>query len=421
MSFTDFNLYPSITQTLTEKGYTVPTPIQEQAIPLALQKRDILGCAQTGTGKTLSFAIPIVQMLMKEKPLPQEKRISALVLAPTRELALQIAETIQLISRNTNIKHIVLFGGVAQQPQVNKLKAGVDILVATPGRLKDLMNQGYISLKHIKYLVLDEADRMLDMGFIREVQQIIAQVPAKRQTLFFSATMPVNILKLANELLCNPVKVEIAPVASTTGQITQYVYFSEKAIKPALLVHLLSKTEMETVIVFTQMKHMADKISRLLQKEGIQASAIHGNKSQRQREQALEQFKNKNIRVLVATDIAARGIDIDKLSHVINYDLPQTAETYVHRIGRTGRAGATGTAISICSQEEKPLLAAIQQLIKKAIPVAGNPPLSEQISLSRPVTISVRASFSNRPRQQSPAKRDYLKRRRVQAVKTGSL
>lgn len=373
MSFINITLHPSVSKAVAEQGYLKATPIQQQAIPVALKKNDVLGCAQTGTGKTAAFLIPILQMLLEDENPQRRPCIKALILAPTRELALQIAENTQSLSVHTAIKHAVLFGGVSQQPQVNKLKAGVDILIATPGRLKDLMNQGLVSLKQVKHLVLDEADRMLDMGFIHDIKQIIRHIPAERQTLFFSATMPPEILKLAHTLLRNPVKIEVTPVATAAEQVTQYVYFSEKQQKPSLLLNLLGNQASETVIVFTKMKHIADKLSRFLNKEGISADAIHGNKSQLQRQTALERFKHRRTRVLVATDIAARGIDVDKLGHVINYDLPQTAETYVHRIGRTGRAGSAGTAISICSHEEKPLLAEIQKLIKRTITVGRIP------------------------------------------------
>jgi ATP-dependent RNA helicase RhlE len=373
MSFINITLHPFVSRALTEQGYSKATPIQQQAIPVILAKRDVLGCAQTGTGKTAAFLIPVLQMLLENGNAQRHRHIKALVLAPTRELALQIAENARSLSKHTAIKHTVLFGGVPQQPQVNKLKAGVDILIATPGRLKDLMNQGLVSLQEVKYLVLDEADRMLDMGFIQDVKQIVRHIPGKRQTLFFSATMPPDILKLAHTLLQDPVKVEITPVATAAERVTQYVYFSEKQQKSSLLLNLLGSQACETVIVFTRMKHVADKLSRFLNNAGISADAIHGNKSQLQRQTALERFKNRRTRVLVATDIAARGIDVDRLGHVINYDLPQTAETYVHRIGRTGRAGAAGTAISICSPEEKPLLADIQKLIKRTIAVAGIP------------------------------------------------
>ncbi|MBW7890094.1 MAG: DEAD/DEAH box helicase [Chitinophagaceae bacterium] len=378
MSFINTTLHPSVSKAITEQGYSKATPIQQQAIPATLERRDVLGCAQTGTGKTAAFLIPILQMLLEDNYPQRRPCIKALILAPTRELALQIAENTQSLSAHTTIKHVVLFGGVSQQPQIDKLRAGVDILIATPGRLKDLMNQGHVALNQVKYLVLDEADRMLDMGFIHDIKQIIRHIPADRQTLFFSATMPTEILKLTHALLRNPVRIEVTPVATAAEQVTQYVYFSEKQQKPSLLLNLLGNQASETVIVFTKMKHVADKLSRFLNKEGISAAAIHGNKSQLQRQTALERFKHRQTRVLVATDIAARGIDVDKLSHVINYDLPQTAETYVHRIGRTGRAGAAGTAISICSREEKPMLIEIQKLIKKTITVASIPGYSQK-------------------------------------------
>ncbi len=386
MSFIDIDLHPSLSRALTAQGYLKATSIQEQSIPAVLQKRDLLGCAQTGTGKTAAFLVPILQMLLEEENLRQRPVVKALILAPTRELALQIAENTASLTEYTKIKHVVLFGGVSQSQQVSKLKSGVDIVIATPGRLKDLMQQGLVSLKQVKYLVLDEADRMLDMGFIRDVQQIIRHVPAERQTLFFSATMPPEILKLSQTLLRNPLTVKITPVATAAERIAQYVYFSEKQQKSSLLLHLLGNESLETVIVFTQMKHMADKLSRMLNNSGITADAIHGNKSQQQRQNALDRFKHRRTRVLVATDIAARGIDIDKLGHVINYDLPQTAETYVHRIGRTGRAGAEGTAISMCSNEEKPLLTAIQKLIKKNITIArvAGMPEAQQVRKKQP-------------------------------------
>lgn len=378
MSFIDITLHSSISKALMEQGYSKATPIQQQAIPVALEKRDVLGCAQTGTGKTAAFLVPILQMLLESERVQRYPGIKALIIAPTRELALQIAENLQSLVIYTSIKHTVVFGGVSQHPQVNKLKTGVDILIATPGRLKDLMNQGLVSLTQVKHLVLDEADRMLDMGFIQDIKQIIRHIPVDRQTLFFSATMPPEILKLAFKLLRNPVKIEVTPVATAAERVTQYVYFSEKQHKPSLLLNLLGNQASETVIVFTKMKHIADKLSRFLNKEGISADAIHGNKSQLQRQTALERFKHRRTRVLVATDIAARGIDVDKLGHVINYDLPQTAETYVHRIGRTGRAGSAGIAISICSQEEKPLLLEIQKLIKRTITVASIPGYSQK-------------------------------------------
>lgn len=371
MLFKEFNLDPRILNAIDAQGYTTPSPIQQQAIPVALSSRDLLGCAQTGTGKTAAFVIPLLQQLLAEQKTVQQQQVKALILAPTRELALQITESIGQLSRFTGIKYVAVFGGVSQYGQVNKLRAGASIVVATPGRLKDLLQQNLISLQHVKYLVLDEADRMLDMGFIHDVRQITRMLSSDRQTLLFSATMPPAILQLASSLLNDPVKIEVTPAGSSAIQVTQSVYFSDKQAKPSLLVQLLEEKAMETVIVFTQMKYSADKLSRHLQKAGIETGVIHGNRSQQQRESALQRFKNRDIRVLVATDIAARGIDVSQLECVINYDLPLTAETYVHRIGRTGRAGASGTAISFCSPEERPLLKDIEQLIKKRIPIAG--------------------------------------------------
>ncbi len=371
MLFKEFNLDPRILNAIDAQGYTTPSPIQQQAIPVALSSRDLLGCAQTGTGKTAAFVIPLLQQLLAEQKTVQQQQVKALILAPTRELALQITESIGQLSRFTGIKYVAVFGGVSQYGQVNKLRAGASIVVATPGRLKDLLQQNLISLQHVKYLVLDEADRMLDMGFIHDVRQITRMLSSNRQTLLFSATMPPAILQLASSLLNDPVKIEVTPAGSSAIQVTQSVYFSDKQAKPSLLVQLLEEKAMETVIVFTQMKYSADKLSRHLQKAGIETGVIHGNRSQQQRESALQRFKSRDIRVLVATDIAARGIDVSQLECVINYDLPLTAETYVHRIGRTGRAGASGTAISFCSPEERPLLKDIEQLIKKRIPIAG--------------------------------------------------
>lgn len=364
---------------LAHEGYTDPTPIQEQAIPIILQERDLLGCAQTGTGKTAAFAIPILQ-LMKQRQQSEEKnedgrrRIQTLILTPTRELAIQIDESFHAYGRFIDFRHLVIFGGVSQFNQVNALRRGVDILVATPGRLLDLMNQNYVSLRDIKYFVLDEADRMLDMGFVHDVKRIIGKLPQKRQTLFFSATMPPEAQQLANSLLTNPAKVEVTPVSSTAEKVEQTIYFVEKQNKPALLQHVLTDKAVETALVFTKTKYGADKVARALAKAGIRAEAIHGNKSQNARQQALSNFKTRRTRVLVATDIAARGIDIDELTHVINFDLPNIPETYVHRIGRTGRAGASGIAFSFCDYEEKIFLRDIQRLIGKTISaVKGHP------------------------------------------------
>ncbi|QJD94950.1 DEAD/DEAH box helicase [Mucilaginibacter robiniae] len=370
MLFQDLNLIEPILKALETEGYTQPTPIQEQSIPIILQRRDLLGCAQTGTGKTAAFSIPLLQLLYQERTQHKEpKAIKALILTPTRELAIQIDESLAAYGRHTGLKHLVIFGGVSQNPQTDALKKGVDILVATPGRLLDLVSQGFIHLNHIKFLILDEADRMLDMGFVNDVKKIIARVPAKRQTLFFSATMPNEIQQLADTILNNPEKVEVTPVSSTADTIQQEVYFVDKGDKKALLNHILKDKSIETVLVFTRTKHGADKVVKDLSRAGITAEAIHGNKSQNARQRALTNFKNRTTRVLVATDIAARGIDVDDLTHVINFELPNVPETYVHRIGRTGRAGASGIALSFCDEEEKEYLKDIHKLIAKNIPV----------------------------------------------------
>jgi ATP-dependent RNA helicase RhlE len=368
MTFSDLNLIGTLTEALTKKGYTTPTPIQEQSIPHILEGKDIFGCAQTGTGKTAAFALPILQLIHAKGNTPKGV-IKALILAPTRELALQISENFHAYGKGTNIRHAVVFGGVSQFAQVNTLKQGVDVLVATPGRLLDLMNQGYIKLNNIEYFVLDEADRMLDMGFINDIKKIIAKLPAKKQTLFFSATAAPEIMKLANTLLQNPVKVTVTPVSTAAELVKQSVYYVNKADKRDLLRHVLNNNNIEHALVFTRTKRGADKVVKELIKSGIKAEAIHGNKSQGARERALKGFKNRTIRVLVATDIASRGIDVDKLSHVINFEMPEQAETYVHRIGRTGRAGESGVALSFCDRDEMDYLKDINKLIKKTIEV----------------------------------------------------
>lgn len=371
MSFTNLRLIEPILKALEEEGYESPTQIQQKSIIPILDRKDILGCAQTGTGKTAAFTIPILQLMHEERRATKSsvRTIDCLILTPTRELAIQIDDSIAAYGRHLALKHHVVFGGVSQHAQVNTIRRGVDILVATPGRLLDLMQQGHITLSNIKFFVLDEADRMLDMGFIHDVKKIIAKLPAKRQSLFFSATMPPEISQLADVLLKDPVKVEVTPVSSTAEMIQQAVYFVDKKDKQDALIDILKDKSIETLLVFTQMKHAADKLSRRLNASGISAAAIHGNKSQTARQTALANFKNKKIRVLVATDIAARGIDIDQLSHVLNYELPNVPETYVHRIGRTGRAGASGIALSFCSKEERSYLRDIERLIKKSVPV----------------------------------------------------
>jgi ATP-dependent RNA helicase RhlE len=374
MSFQNLNLIAPILDALTTEGYTTPTPIQQQSIPIILEGRDLLGCAQTGTGKTAAFAIPIIQLLAAKANSQGPKKIKSLILTPTRELAIQIDESFEAYGKNCGLKHLVIFGGVGQTPQTNALRHGIDILTATPGRLLDLMNQGYINLQYLEILVLDEADRMLDMGFINDVKKIIAKIPVKRQTLFFSATMPAEIQKLSNTILNNPLKVEVSPVSSTANTVQQGIFLVEKSDKKALLNHLLQDNNIKSALVFTRTKHGADKVVKDLTKTGIKAEAIHGNKSQNARQKALTNFKTGITRVLIATDIAARGIDIDELSHVINYELPNVPETYVHRIGRTGRAGASGIALSFCDGEEKEYLRDINKLIGKNVPIMSEHP-----------------------------------------------
>ncbi len=383
MAFKKLEIIEPILKAVAAEGYTIPTPIQQQAIPLVLQRKDLLGCAQTGTGKTAAFAIPILQILHEQKPMAPG--IKVLILTPTRELAIQINESFAAYGKHTGIRHTVIFGGVSQMSQTNALRRGVDVLVATPGRLLDLMSQGYIRLDKLQIFVLDEADRMLDMGFIHDVKKIIAKLPPKRQTLFFSATMPPEIQKLANVLLTNPAKVEVTPPSSTVEKIEQSLYFVGKMEKPELLLHLLQDKEIKTALVFTRTKHGADKVVKILQRHQVRAAAIHGNKSQNARQGALSDFKNGTLRVLVATDIAARGIDIDELTHVINFELPNIPETYVHRIGRTGRAGNNGIAISFCSAEERSELKDIQKLIGKTIPVIHEHPFIMSANTAAPV------------------------------------
>jgi ATP-dependent RNA helicase RhlE len=375
MSFENLKLIEPILKALKTEGYTTPTPIQAQAIPIVLNHRDLLGCAQTGTGKTAAFALPTLQLLFQDRMAHKEqKAIKALILTPTRELAIQIAESFTAYGKHTGLKNLVIFGGVSQNPQVDALRRGVDILIATPGRLLDLMNQRFVHLDQVRMLILDEADRMLDMGFVNDVKKIIAKVPSKRQTLFFSATMPAEITSLANTILTNPERIEVTPVSSTADTIQQALYYVEKNDKKSLLIHILKDREIKTALVFTRTKHGADKVVKDLNKVGITAEAIHGNKSQNARQRALTNFKNRTTRVLIATDIAARGIDIDELTHVVNYELPNIPETYVHRIGRTGRAGADGIAMSFCDSEEILFLRDIHKLIGKEIPVEEGHP-----------------------------------------------
>jgi len=374
MPFQKLDIIEPILRSLKEEGYTLPTPIQSQAIPMVLQGRDLLGCAQTGTGKTAAFAIPIIQLLSEKPSNEKKRRIRSLIVTPTRELAIQIGESFKAYGRHTGLAYTVIFGGVGQNPQTNALHRGVDILVATPGRLLDLMNQGHVTLKDIEIFVLDEADRMLDMGFIHDVKKLLAALPKKRQSLFFSATMPPEIVKLAATILHNPLQVEVTPVSSTADTINQFIYFVDKGNKNSLLIDILKDRNIKTALVFTRTKHGADKVARNLVKHNIKAEAIHGNKAQNARQRALSNFKEQSTRVLVATDIAARGIDVDDLQFVINFEIPNIAETYVHRIGRTGRAGAKGTAFSFCDAEEKAYLKDIEKLISKKIPVVEDHP-----------------------------------------------
>ncbi len=376
MTFSELKIIKPLITALDKKGYTEPTPIQEQSIPAILQGKDIFGCAQTGTGKTAAFALPILQLLSLKKQTNSTTTIKALVLAPTRELALQISDSFLNYGRNVNITHTTIFGGVSQLNQTKDLKRGVDVLVATPGRLLDLMQQGFVKLNDIEFFVLDEADRMLDMGFINDIKKVIAKLPAKKQTLFFSATAAPDIMKLANTLLKDPVKVSVTPVSSTATLVEQSVYYVDKDKKRSLLKFVLNNGKIDHALVFTRTKRGADRVAKDLNTSGIKAEAIHGDKSQGARERALKGFKNRTIRILVATDIASRGIDVDKLSHVINYEIPEQAETYVHRIGRTGRAGSSGIALSFCTQDELPYLKDITKLIKKTIDVVKTHPFS---------------------------------------------
>ena len=374
MPFKSLNIIDPILKALHEEGYTIPTPIQSQAVPIVLQGNDLLGCAQTGTGKTAAFAIPILQLLSADKTYYKKRKIRSLIVTPTRELALQIGESFKAYGRHTGLTCTVIFGGVNQNPQTSALRSGVDIVVATPGRLLDLINQGFLTLKDVEIFVLDEADRMLDMGFIHDVRKMLSLLPKKRQSLFFSATMPPEIVKLAGTILHNPLKVSVTPVSSTVDIIKQYVYYVDKGNKNALLVDLLKDDTIKTALVFTRTKHGADKVVRMLLNHNVKAEAIHGNKAQNARQRALNNFKAQTTRVLVATDIAARGIDVDDLEYVINYEISNIAETYVHRIGRTGRAGAKGTALSFCDAEEKEYLRDVEKLISKKITVINDHP-----------------------------------------------
>ena len=402
MLFSSLNIIDPILKAVEEEGYTTPTPIQAEARPIVLQGTDLLGCAQTGTGKTAAFAIPILQLLSANKTFLKTKKIRSLIVTPTRELAIQIEESFKAYGRHTGLTCTVLFGGVNQNPQTAALRKGVDILIATPGRLLDLMGQGFLTLRDVEIFVLDEADRMLDMGFIHDVKKLLAVLPKSRQSLFFSAPMPPDIVKLANTILHNPSKVSVTPDSSVVEIIQQSVYFVDKGNKSALLLEILKDQKIKSALVFTRTKHGANTVVKILLKHGITAEAIHGNKAQTARQRALSNFKDQTTRVLVATDIAARGIDIDDLQYVINYEMPNISETYVHRIGRTGRAGAEGTAYSFCDAEEKEYLRDIEKLITQKIPVAENPlfPLMDHNPVKTPKQQQGRGnSGHSRPKQ----------------------
>lgn len=400
MTFNDLGIIEPILRSLKAEGYTHPTAIQEQSIPILLQEKDLLGCAQTGTGKTAAFAIPILQHLYEKVANKNRRGIKALVVTPTRELALQIAESFTTYGKFTKVRNTVIFGGVKQGAQTQALRNGVDVLVATPGRLLDLINQGFISLRDIEYFVLDEADQMLDMGFIHDIKKIIALLPKNRQSLFFSATMPPSIVELSGKILGNPEKVTIKPKQATAEKVEQAVYFVSKTGKRQLLPYILKEHEHESTLVFSRTKHGADRIVKILARSGIKAEAIHGNKSQGARQKALGNFKNGQTPVLVATDIAARGIDVEELALVINYDLPNIPETYVHRIGRTGRASASGIALSFCDNEERAFLKSIQRLIHQSIPVIEEHPFTD-VEDAPPGPSDTRPPRSGRPQPRS--------------------
>ena len=411
MRFEELKISEPILWAVKEENYSTPTPIQEQAIPHILSRKDVMGSAQTGTGKTAAFAIPIIQLLEQDRTNKKgAHKIKALVITPTRELAIQIGESFSTYGRHTGIKNTVIYGGVNQHGQTEALKRGIDVLVATPGRLLDLMNQGFISLKDIEYFVLDEADRMLDMGFIHDIRKIIARLPEKRQSLFFSATMPKNIVDLSRQILRKPVKVEVSPVSSAAETVQHYMYYTNKSNKKNLLLHILKDQDIDQVLLFSRTKHGADRIARNLKKKRIHTAAIHGDKSQNQRQKSLQQFKDGNVRVLVATDIAARGIDIDSLRYVINYDLPNVAETYVHRIGRSGRAGEEGTAISLCEPEENAYLKDIEKLIDQKIEKVDDNPYPQT---ERPMNAQEKKDFE---KEKQRRKQEYFANRKKKSI-----
>jgi len=415
MRFEDLNIIEPILKALKDQEYTEPTLIQEKAIPVILERNDVLGSAQTGTGKTAAFAIPILQHMYNDRnEYNKARKIKALVITPTRELAIQIAESFSTYGKYTGIRNTVIFGGVKQAAQTSSIRNGVDVLVATPGRLLDLMDQGYVRLNDIEYFVLDEADRMLDMGFIHDIRKIIAKLPLKRQSLFFSATMPGNIVELSKKILRNPMKIEATPTATTAETVQQFLYYTNKASKTDLLKHILKDHKIAQVLLFARTKHGADKIVRNLTHQNIKAAAIHGDKAQNQRQKALAQFKDGQIRVLVATDIAARGIDIDKLKYVINYDIPNIAETYVHRIGRSGRAGEEGTSISMCEPEENGFVKDIEKLINQKIKLINNNPFPQT---EKPMTNNEKALWE---KEKIKRKKEFFASRDKKTIHTKS-
>ena len=406
MTFTDLGLDNSILKALEDKGYETPTPVQEHSIPIVLDKKDLLGVAQTGTGKTAAFAIPIIQLLTKDRE--NKKGIRALIVTPTRELAIQIDENVRDYSKYVPFKHAVIFGGVKQGAQVSQIRRGVDLLVATPGRLLDLIDQGIVSLNKVEIFVLDEADRMLDMGFINDIKKLLKILPERRQSLFFSATMPDNIQDLSKKILRSPEKVEVTPESTTAETVQQKMYYTNREDKKKLVFHLLEDQKLDQVLIFARTKHGADRLSRDLAKKKIKAAAIHGDKAQNQRQRALSDFKNGKLRVLVATDIAARGIDIDKLNYTINFDIPNVPETYVHRIGRVGRAGETGIAISISEPEENVFVKDIEKLIKSKIPTISDHPFPQT---EKPMSASEKKEWE---KEKQRRKQEFFKNRKSQ-------
>ncbi|MFK7935456.1 MAG: DEAD/DEAH box helicase [Saprospiraceae bacterium] len=407
MKFTDLPLIPAILDAVADRNYTEPTPIQEKTIPLILKRKDLLGVAQTGTGKTAAFSIPTIQLIHKIEGKNDRKPVlRALIVTPTRELAIQIEENITAYSKYTNVKNTVIFGGVKQRSQVEALRKGVHILVATPGRLLDLIGQGILSLSTVKMFILDEADRMLDMGFINDIRKLLKILPTERQSLFFSATMPNDIVTLSRKILKDPVKIEVTPPSSTAETIQQYLYYTNRTDKKKLLLHILRNHDIDQVLLFSRTKHGADRIMRDLKKKDISAAAIHGDKAQNQRQKALKKFKAGELRVLVATDIAARGIDIKELKYVINYDIPNVAETYVHRIGRSGRAGEDGIAISICEPEENSYIRSIERLIKKKVEVINDNPFPQT---DKPMTEAEKKEWN---KEKQRRKQEFFRQRR---------